>query len=162
MDWNNPENNNNEAPKLPDGYHRVKVGKILHGKKDGTTFENKNGDPYILVVFQDAEEREASCNYTLTDAMLWKLGELIGWSGGSNELTELQPAAVDFTDPSFCEQHILGRKCWVYVETKGKYTNADPVDPDKVPAEALQKAKSSAPVTAGGPSPDGEDDDIPF
>ena len=158
-DWN--QDTSNQGEKMPEGYHRLKVAKVLATKgKDKEPMVNKNGDQFIILIGEDADEREASLNVTLTKKFEWKLVQLVQAAGAVDKFSKLGLDIEDFADPS-ASKYLEGLSLWAYVEHSGKYANFDPKTADEVPAEILQREKSTVGAGAGAGNPIDEDD-IPF
>jgi len=72
----------------------------------------------------------------------------------------------DFASIDFAQKQLVGRKCWVYAEKNGKYTNIDFVEESDVPSDVLYG--QAAPDKAGDSGVDSnghevlEESDIPF
>jgi hypothetical protein len=109
-DWNKAADENAQSERVPAGRHRLKVGKIIFGKKDGTKFSSQAGDPQILLVFSDNQDRETSQMFTLSDAAGWTMARLLKAAGANVErMTKDGVTPQRFADETFANAQLLGR-----------------------------------------------------
>lgn len=133
-DWNTEANKtqeHNNTP-LPDGTHNVVIKKVVFGRKDGTPFTNKTGDPQIMLVFADDQGREVMQMYPLSNSEGWRLAQIMRARGA--DLTRMQAAGVtpeSFLDPTFAEKNLVGHGLTIEVkarEWQGRtYYNVNPI-----------------------------------
>ena len=124
------------SERMPTGIHTVTITRIIHGGKNGT-FESKNGDPQILVVFSDDQAREATQMITPSQKAGWVLAKLMTNFDPPMNLTKMTEAGVtpdSFASPDFAETQLVGRKLAIKVEweasAKGdkEYSNITPMN----------------------------------
>jgi hypothetical protein len=109
-DWNKAAEENAQAEKIPAGRHKLKVTKVIHGKKDGTKFASKSGDPQIMVIVSDNQDREASMMITLSEAAAWVLARLLKAAGADVEkMTKMGITPGKFADEKFASAQLLSR-----------------------------------------------------
>lgn len=154
------------APKIPPGRHRVRVAKVMHVNKEGEPYADKHGNPSILVVFQDAQGREAMQACVLVDndpATAWAIiGMWQSFEGMTTErLRKMADAGVkpsSFLDAEFAQKQLLaggGRQLVIDVEHR-----ANKSDPDRpyVNISFVDWTAAQAEKPAGGAG----GDQIPF
>ena len=146
MPWNEIEEGQATAEKIPAGTHTLRVVKVLRGKKDGTIFTSKSGDPQIMVVYADQEARECAEMLTLSRKAAWKLKNLLIAVGA--DLDKMDKAGKDWTDfededfasVQLCDRPFRGEVTY----KKGTGDHADKefasVNPLREPAEAMPAA----------------------
>ena len=123
------------SERMPTGIHTVTITRIIHGGKNGT-FESKNGDPQILVVFADDQAREATQMITLSEKAGWVLAKLMTNFDPPMNLTKMTEAGVtpdSFASPDFAETNLVGRKLAIKVEWEtakngNEYSNITPMN----------------------------------
>ena len=116
FDWTHAERGEAQAERLPDGWHAVRIARIVTHRSSGEPFTSRKGDPQIMVVFADERDREATQMYTLSEAAAWTLARLLSRTG--NDLERIKEEGVEpghFADRRFAESKLLGRRCWVHV-----------------------------------------------
>jgi hypothetical protein len=165
MGWNNIPDGAQNAEKIPNGQHLVRIVKVVHGrKKDGgiEPFESNKGDPQFMAVMQDQQDREAEMMITLNAKAAWVLKGLLTAIGVDLEAMDREMESKGITEPwkafednDFAAVQLLDRPAfmaeilWEKSNSNGKdYARINPLRPrpgDHVPAAA-------APVA----------DDIPF
>ncbi|MEM9753115.1 MAG: hypothetical protein AAF916_06990 [Planctomycetota bacterium] len=173
MDWTKEDNKH--SANVPEGYHRLEIVNFYHGKKGGGRFESRGGDPQVLLIFEDADGRQATAMHTLSEKAAWTMQKLLSRLGHDMAaLNERSLDIADFTDANVCRELLIDRSCWAHVthDQSGHktYTNVEPMHADEVPADVLQRAKQRREpdrrtVTAGDvidDTPHFDDDDIPF
>jgi len=186
-DWNEQAEKDGRGPKIPVGRHELRIEEVVYEKKSGPFISSK-GDPQILVILRDKQEREAGSMYTLSAAAGWSLAKLLKACHPVVNLAKMQADGIEpkhFANPDFADSVLLGRQllCDVQYEkgSDGKeYPRVaplcDPVfrpsqfptvlkDEERQPAAA--RAAASAPATgwmspAGQPPAGSTFDDIPF
>ena len=149
-----------DAEKIPVGQHYVKVEKIITESKSGGPFKSRDGDPKIMVVFTDADGREAAQMYTLSEKAAWTLAILLSRIGAT-KLSELDQQGIKpshFANKKFAESHLLGKFLWasVYYETgtdNKQYIRVDPLKPDEVHDVHAKPEPVTVPA---------QEDDVPF
>lgn len=157
MDWEQAANSEN-AERLEDGFHRVKVAAVHRKNKDGQELETAKG-PYLSVVFHAASGGQAKQSFWLTEKAGWRLARALKAMGMN--LQKMTAAGIElghFLDDAFCQKQLVGRECWIEVTHNGDYANADVVDAADVPATAKTP---HAPKPADDMATQFEDD-IPF
>ena len=144
-DWEGAANSEGpvQAPKVPAGQTELTVCKIVFGK--GTApFVTSKGDPYILVVFNDAQGRECAANFTLSDAAGWVLAKMLSASGAN--MQRMKAAGVtpqNFADEAFATKQLMGRKFLAQVDYDAKgYAVVTPIK--KEAAAALSPPMTDA------------------
>lgn len=166
-DWKgNAEGGGDQAEKIPTGYHRLRVCKIVTCKSDGTDFRSGKGDPQIMLVFENPAGQEAAQMFTLGDKSAWTLAKLLSRCGVNLDRLNadgVQP--VDFADRGFASNQLIGLEFWGHVEwsapnAKGRtYSEIEPFHDYERTGGQLDglpdfKSDSKEPAIA--------DDDIPF
>src|SRR5690606_36213633 len=138
------------ADKMPDGYHKAIVVKVLRGPKDGPDFTSKNGDAQVMAVFVNAAGEEASTMFTLSDKAARVLAKFLESSGAN--LAKMNDAGVtlrDFENQTFAQKQLMDRECWIEVEwkqgDKKDYSKIAFVKESDLPVHVLAKT----PVGAG-------------
>jgi hypothetical protein len=162
------------APRLVPGSQRLKIVKIVFGKKgkDGQTelFKSDKGDPQIMCIYGDAHGREGAEMYTLSEAAGWKLAKVLAAAGANVEKMDaagITPAS--FAEERFANANLVGRELTAEVSYTKKgdkeYMNLAPAMPQ--PGNAATPGRS--PAMAGAPASTGfnpeqniDDSDIPF
>ncbi len=143
------------------------VVRAIYAKQDGTVFCSRNGDPQVMIIFCDAEKREAVQMFTLSDAAGWTLARLVAAMNHDN-LAEMKRRGVhprDFANlevleywlmhPTLTQKNTVGnhfRARITYVTRKS--------DPNKKDADIVPLRK--APPVASGDINDIPNDEIPF
>jgi len=162
FDWNEKETGDGGgdfAERLPNGMHQVHIVKVVHGGKNGT-FESGKGDPQILIIFADAEAREATQFVTLSDKAGWVLRRLLQECDPPANVTKMTEAGItpeSFADPEFAETNLVGRKLAITVEWKKSQNGKDYSDIVPVNTGDLDAAVSAAKQETVPP-----DSDVPF
>ena len=121
------------APKLPNGRHAVEVTRVVFSKKDGPAFESKKGDPQIMLIFADADGREVSQMYTLSEAACFRLAQVLSAAGAncqSMSTSGIEP--TNFAVPDFANKQLIGRKLVAQVlwDSANKWATVNPVRRD--------------------------------
>ncbi len=134
-----------KAEQMPAGTHDVELVRVVFGGK-GRRFQSNKGDPQIMCIFADAENREAAQMYTCSEKAGWMLAKLLSAAGANvQRMTASGVKPEDFADQDFAEKNLVGRKLRVQVSWDSKgYASVTPVRKEAV-----------ADATAN-------DDDIPF
>jgi len=65
-----------QAARIPPGEHTLLCSRAIYGKQDGTLFSSRAGDPQVMLVFVDNQQREAAQMFTLSDAAGWTVARL--------------------------------------------------------------------------------------
>jgi len=74
--FNKIKDENQEANRLGIGTHTVKISKILY-QKNNVPYEDKNGNEFWLIIFQDKEESEHIETFFWGGSMSHRLGRLL-------------------------------------------------------------------------------------
>ncbi len=155
--WTDSAEGEGQTPKMPEGYHRVKVLKAIRAKKDGTELKSQAG-PYLIVVVGN-DSGEATASFWVTPKAKWKLARALSRMGV--DLKKMDEAGVSiekFLDGEFAKTQLVGREAWAQVEHDGQYANVEFFSEDEMPAAALKTAMATAPAAA----PADDDDGVPF
>ncbi len=145
--------------RIPPGVCFVRVSKIKFGGRDGP-FETKNGDPMLMLCFEDESKNESVLMLTLTEKAGWVLTRLLSRLG--EDLAALEAADIhpsDFVRKEIAEKYLLDKKCWMRVEEDGKYQRLTPLHEGE--AKEMQEIAVVVPGSAIGTMPPAESD-IPF
>lgn len=130
FDWTQPaEAPGSFAPKIPAGRHKVRIERVLHENKDGEGFATKDGDPSMMVIFADAQGREAAQYIPLVSdpAKAWALLAIFQAVDPPANLAKMREAGVtpeSFRDPRFAQKQLVNRQLTVDVthNVKGEKT----------------------------------------
>jgi hypothetical protein len=92
-----------QAQQIPYGkYDRLRITRILRGKKDGTMFTSKAGSPQMMLVIADTEDRERIDIITLDEKNAWKLAQYLAAVGADLDGMTRDGVGVDaFKDERF-------------------------------------------------------------
>lgn len=162
-DWKKSASGEDTGPSMEPGYCRAKIVKVIRGKKDGTEFKSKNGDPQLMVIWENVAGESAPSMYTLSEKagfVLAKMCERVGMD--LDRMTEAGVTPESFADEEFAKKQLIGRECWVHVTTYGDNgkVNAEACKENDVPAQFLQQTYAGA--STAGPHETLTEDDIPF
>lgn len=132
-DWNASLEGGESSEKIPAGQNiRVGITKIVYGKKGGAPFKSKSGDPQIMVIFSDDQEREVSQMYTLSKKAAWVLARLLSRFGAN--LEDLKNSGVEpihFANPTIASTHLIGRTGRINLSYNAAgYAEVDPCEMD--------------------------------
>ncbi len=167
------------APKLNPGPQRLKIVKLVFGKKGQngagpTPFKSDKGDPQVMCIFGDAQGREGAEMLTLSDAAGWKLAKILAAAGANvQKMDEAGITPQRFADERFANANLVGRELQAdvaYEKGKGndtkEYVRITPLMPQPTnAASAPQRAPAMAGAPVGGgfnPEDDLKESDIPF
>lgn len=165
------------APKLSPGPQRLKIVKLVFGKKaDGgiKPFKSDKGDPQVMCIFGDAQGREGAEMLTLSDAAGWKLAKILAAAGANvQKMDEAGITPQRFADERFANANLVGRELQAdvaYEKGKGadtkEYVRITPLMPQPAnAASAPARAPAMAGALVGGgfnPESDLKESDIPF
>ena len=161
FDWTHAEQGDPQAQteRLPEGWHRVRITRIVTHRSTGEPFTSRKGDPQIMAVFADDRGREATQMYTLSDAAAWTLARLLSRIG--HDLDTLQEEGVEprhFADRRFAEDRLLGRAVWAHVtwsepDDRGRqYSEVTALHEHELPRGVRGQAAATGP-TANPASP---------
>lgn len=151
---------------MPEGFHQVECVKVMRHSKKGVEYTSKDGDPQLYTVWQTGAEEEGLASFTLSAKAGFTLAKALKCAGA--DLARMKAAGVtpdNFADEDFASKQLVGRKCWVYAEKDGKYTNLTFMEESEVPSSAMYK---TAPQAVAATADDGkgyealEDESIPF
>lgn len=158
-----------QAEKIPTGFHKLRIVKVIHAKRSGERFESSNGDPQMMVVFADLIERECIQMFTLSEKAGWTLARLLECAG--DDLKELERQGIeprDFAEPAFAKKKLVGLSMIGYVEWERgdddkEYSRVDPKKPDELSKRVLEQLDAeSGTASTTGPHAPIDDSDIPF
>lgn len=161
-DWTADDDN----PQLSDGYHFVEVIDVRTTKKDGGAIISAKGEEMIFVTIQD------TLDSTTQDVPLMLEGKGVGFlkmllSRTGADLQKMKDDGIEprrFSNPTFAQKQLIGRRGWCNVVTKNGRANAAFVKVEEVPPLTV-KAYGVAPVPAmadANEPPPPADADIPF
>lgn len=133
-----------QAEQIPAGQHQLKIVKVVFGKKDGTKFASSNGDPQIMVVFADNQDREAAQMVTLSEKAGWVLASILKAAGADMaKMTERGITPAKFAEEKFAEAQLIGRVLtahvsWETADNGKEYASIKPLRaraevPDEIP-----------------------------
>lgn len=150
-DWGKASDGNGkgDAEQIPAGEHKLKIIKVVFGKKtDGVLepFLSKSDDPQIMLIFADDQAREASQMVTLSEKAAWVLAGICKAAGMDvQKMTDRGITPDRFADETFATAQLVGRVLTAKVTYNDKgYAEIKPLRP-----------RQGATVPA-------DDDDIPF
>jgi len=156
-DWNNKDNS---SQSLSNGFHKVRMTKVMHNKKDGTPYTTQKGDPQILVVIENDGGEQGIVMFTLSERASWVLAKYLSCAGA--DMQKMNDAGVEpghFLDAGFAVKQLIDRELWVCVEPQAdnKYPKITPCYESDVPPELLNgpAATTDAPEAI-------TEDEIPF
>jgi hypothetical protein len=164
-DWVGSSENKNSST-MDDGFHLVRVVKVIHGRKDGSLFTSRNDDPQIMVVIENSNEDQAVMMFTLSSKAGWTLARFLSCAGA--DLVKMNDDGVvplGFTDEPFAKIQLMDRELWVLVESRTgkKYPDITPYYERDIAPEKIAAARADQ-TSEAGPDPQErlEDGDIPF
>jgi len=109
------------AEKLPDGKHPVEITRVVFGKKDGTLFKSKGGDPQIMLIFADELGREALQMVTLSFKAGFILAKILEAAGADlDHMTADGVTPRSFAEPEFANANLVGRQLEIEVVWSSK------------------------------------------
>lgn len=154
-----------QAERIPAGTHEVRISKIIHGTRQGP-FQSRDGDPQIMLVFQDRQAREASLFVTLSEKAAWVLAKVMACCSPPVNLARMQADGVEperFSDPEFADANLLDRQLVIQVEWPdgAKYPEVTPVKPRSASASPSPSTDDPPPSPSNDPPPSTEDDPPP-
>ena len=120
--WSEEAEKSGGSVKLPDGRHTVKIKEIVFEGKNGP-FVSKSYDKQMLVVFQDADEREVAQMFTLSVKAGWVLAKLLAACQPAIDLDRLAKDGIEpkhFGNPEFASNQLVGRSVLVDVTTESR------------------------------------------
>lgn len=163
MDWlKSADKQFDDSEKISTGIQKLRVIKVLNGKKDGSPFKSKNGDPQMMVVFKNTKGEEGPCMFTLSEKAVWTLAKFMSRAGVNLEKMNADGVThAHFEDPQFAKRVLMDRVVWAdvtYREGKSgkEYPNFDFMHENEVPVQLVVEQTEAAkhqPV---------EEEDIPF
>lgn len=157
---------NTGPPSMPEGWHRVRIVKLVFEKRDGTRLSTDKGD-FFMVVCENASGEQGTLSLWPTPKAAWKIAQTLSAVGvGMDELERANLTPEDFGDERTANNWFVGREGWVSATVKGKYTNIDFHHEEDVPVSVLQSSQAPASAPAK-PSKSWdqkplETEDIPF
>lgn len=139
------------ADPLPDGVHDVEIIRVVFSKKDGEAFRSKSGDPQIMLIFADAEGREASQMVTLSFRAAWVLAKILDAAGADLDAMEgdgVEPK--DFAGEAFANANLVGRQLrievtWSKNASGREFADVAPIKTD-APANLSQTPDDGIPL----------------
>jgi len=168
--WEDEASREGVADRIPNTDRvRVSVSRIIYRDRHGP-FQSKSGDPQIMLVFLDSQDREASTMLTLSVKAGWVLAKFLGcFDPPANlaRMTELGILPEHFADPTFADKQLLDRQLdvsvkWIKREGANReYADVTPLHPlphtstadEQPPAEAPPPASDPPPTADGPPAP---------
>jgi hypothetical protein len=139
------------APRLPDGIHRVEIKRVLHGSQNTPEFRSNNGDPQIMLIYGDDQGREVGDMITLSERAGWRLAKVLS-AGGAN-LKGMEADGVlpeHFADEKFAQQLLRLKPITISVRWSKTEKGKDVADCEVVqdaPAQQAQQAPPDKPAT---------------
>jgi len=118
-DWDKAANGegSGQAAKLEKGEHNVEITRVLFGKKDGTEFRSKAGDPQIMVIFADNGGREAGLMVTLSIKAGFRLAQILSAAGANvQRMTAAKITPMHFAEAEFATKNLIGRQLRIAVD----------------------------------------------
>lgn len=159
------------AEMIPHGFEgEVTITKLVFGKGQGDAYEpftSKAGDPQMLIIVADDQEREAAQMVTLSDKAGWVLAKFLQGIGANLQKLEEQGIGPEkFADePDWAQKVLVGRALQVSVKheksgdkTYARVTPLMPQAPANAPARPAPQRQAPAPRR----EPVASVDDIPF
>jgi len=149
-DWTQAEQGETQSEQLPAGWHPVRIARIVTRRSSGEPFTSRKGDPQIMVVFADDQNREATRMYTLSEAAAWTLARLLSRTG--HDLERLKEEGVEprhFANRKFAESRLLGRRTWAHVtwtepDDRGRqFSDVTPLHEHELPQEVRARAATA-------------------
>ena len=151
-DWKKSADETANAESIPPGEHAVRVVKVLYGKKDGSKFFTKNGDPQAMIILADDQAREAGLMLTFSDKAAWKLAQVLEAAGVNLEPMTRDGVTPDrFANEAFGTAQLMDRQLRIRVKYK-----KDSAYPEITPLRRAPGQSAAAPVTVPA------EDDIPL
>lgn len=130
FDWEAEANGEGGGEKIPNGIHRVTGSKVVMGK-------GPKG-PWVLLVVEDDQQREASCVFTLTEKASWTLARWLSRCGA--DLKALKADGIEpkhFVNEAIAEKYLVGSSCWVRIGDgqNPKYKDVESITEEEAKAE---------------------------
>lgn len=147
--WTKTDENYSEA-RLPLGVHDTQITKVKRSGQNGE-FTSKNGDPQLMVIFEDASSMSASDMYTLSDKAAWRLRMLVQRCRPPLDVAAMEAQGIEpsaFADQNFAEANLVGRKVRISIEA-----DKDPMYPKVVPVRVEGDVQPATPAVTPPPAP---------
>lgn len=110
MSWKDIPDSGGQSENIPAGHYTLRFVKVLRGPKDKEPFTSSNGDPQIMLVAADDQDREAAVMVTLSEKAAWKLKSYLVAVGA--DLDAMDRDGVDFrnfADADFAAAQLIDR-----------------------------------------------------
>lgn len=145
------------AERIPKGKHRVRVLKCLRTTQNGEAFVSNNGDPQLLLVFQDPQAREVSYMFTLSDRAAFRLAQFMSCCDPPINLAQLEADGVEpghFADEEWARANFENRQLTIDVIPNPQDERYPHIEFVKVRGpEAAPPAPAAAATPAARPAP---------
>jgi hypothetical protein len=149
--WTKEKDREPIAARIPKGEHHVRILRIMFGSRDGA-FQSRDGDPQIMIIFQDREAREAGQMVTLNEKAAWALAKILDACDPSVNLARMEADGVEpahFADREFAESVLLNRELVAHVdwepgEGNKQYARVTPIK--RTPSSASPPAAEAPPT----------------
>ncbi len=112
--------------------HAVRISKVVHHAK-GQLMQSQNGDPQMMLVFQDEQAREALQKVTLKESAMFVLAKIMAAFDPPADLARMEADGIKiehFADPEWAEQVLIDRQLTIRIDpdpNNSKYTIITPV-----------------------------------
>lgn len=146
-----------EKPRLAPGRHLLTCARVLEGKKDGTSFSDKDGDPKLLIIFEaDNHPDRAGILQDLYDPMSQITTDKGEKVGRTKKFVGAFLHAAGVKQISALED-LVGMSAYAQVVHKGQWVNIDRwVTPDEIHADSIS---FNADESEKDPNADAEESD---
>lgn len=127
-----------DKPRLSPGRHLLTVARVLEGKKDGTSFTDKDGDPKLLVIYEaDNHPDRAGILQDIYDPMASITTDKGEKVGRTKKFVGAFLHAAGVQQISALED-LVGMSAYAQVVHKGQWVNIDRwVTPDEIHADSM-------------------------
>lgn len=162
----NADGGSDQPTKIPAGSGiRVRIDRIIYNKKGAGPFKSRNGDPQIMVVFVDDQDREAGQMFTLSDKAGWTLARLLSRFGV--DVAALEADGIEprhFESKAVADRYLLGLVgrvdvAWIKGNDGKDYAEVTPCKVEGDTPPKVQPKRQPPPQSNGS---DLTEDDIPF
>lgn len=144
-DWTSTEDD--YADRMADGYHKVRIEKVMRGSKKKDDYRTQKGDRQLMLVFANDTGDEAACMVCVEGKGVFKLKQLVQRFGLDTDKMKAHGVTPDrFADEQFAKKQLEGREGWIQVTNKAEgFADIEFVKTDDLPAAVLQQTKQEAP-----------------
>ncbi len=127
-----------DKPRLSPGRHLLTCARVLEGKKDGTSFSDKDGDPKLLIIFEaDNHPDRAGILKDIYDPMATITTDKGEKVGRTKKFVGAFLHAAGVKQISALED-LVGMSAYAQVVHKGQWVNIDRwVTPDEIHADSV-------------------------